>query len=145
MQECWILICHNRNSIGNVWNWWDLPGGSVIGTLRFHCKGHRFNPLVRELESCMLYGTVQKKRKQQTTLKQVKRSYASILFLMSINFWRTSQKSLGEGRGLMWKMGGAEDYTRFFIISFMLLFDFITMWVYYFYYSLSEKKTNKPV
>ena len=54
--------------------WWFSDWDSELSL-----QGAQVQSLVRELESYMLYSTVQKKRKQQTTLKQIKRSYASIL------------------------------------------------------------------
>ena len=117
--------------------WWFSDWDSELSL-----QGAQVQSLVRELESCMLYSTVQKKKeRKQTSLKQIKISYVSILSF-NVTSRRNSQKSLGEGRGLMWRMGSAEDHTWFFIISFMLLLDFITMWVYHFYYSLNENKNS---
>ena len=35
---------------------WDFPGGPVVKTPCFHCRGHGFNPLFRELRSHMRCG-----------------------------------------------------------------------------------------
>lgn len=42
---------------------WDFPGGPVVGTLCFHCKGSRFDRLIWELGSYM--SCSQKKKEKQ--------------------------------------------------------------------------------
>ena len=40
----------------------DFPGGPVVKTLHFHCRGHGSNPLVGELRSHMPSGVTKKKK-----------------------------------------------------------------------------------
>ena len=40
-----------------------FPGGPVVKTLHFHCRGHGSNPLVGELRSHMPSGVTKKKAK----------------------------------------------------------------------------------
>ena len=40
----------------------DFLGGSVVKTLRFHCRGYGFHPWSGELRSQMLRGTAKKKK-----------------------------------------------------------------------------------
>ena len=47
----------------------DFPGRSVVWTPRFHYRGRRFDPLVRELRSCMLYGVSKKEEDKKKTEK----------------------------------------------------------------------------
>ena len=42
---------------------WDFPGGPVVKTLRFHCRGAWVPPLVRELRSRMQQGAAKKKKR----------------------------------------------------------------------------------
>ena len=41
----------------------DFPGGPMVKTLPFPCRGCRFKPLVRELRSCR-HSVAKKKRKE---------------------------------------------------------------------------------
>ena len=38
----------------------DFPGGPVVKTLRFHCRGLKFDPWPRKLRSCILHGMAKK-------------------------------------------------------------------------------------
>lgn len=43
---------------------WEFPGGSMLGTLSFQCKGYGFN-LVEELRSHTLEGQKEKKKNSE--------------------------------------------------------------------------------
>ena len=43
----------------------DFPGGPVVKTPHFHCRGARVRSLVRELRSRMLHGAAKKKKKKK--------------------------------------------------------------------------------
>ena len=47
---------------------WDLPGGPVVKTPRFHCRGRRFDPLVGELRSRMPHSVAKKLKKKKVVL-----------------------------------------------------------------------------
>ena len=48
---------------------WDFPGGLVIKTLHFHCRGKQVQSLIRELRSHMLCGMAKKKKKAKFDLR----------------------------------------------------------------------------
>ena len=52
-------------------NYWDFPGGPVVKTLRFHCRGPGVGSLVRALRSHMLRGT-DKKIKNKNKINKIK-------------------------------------------------------------------------
>ena len=42
-----------------------LPGGPVVKTLSFHCRGTQIRSLVQELRSHMPHGLVEKKKREK--------------------------------------------------------------------------------
>ena len=47
----------------------EFPGGPVVRTPRFHCRGHRFESLVRELGSCKPHSVAKKKKELKLSTK----------------------------------------------------------------------------
>ena len=46
-----VYVVHWQQSI--CWQYlWEIPAGPVVRSLRIHCRGPGFRPLVRELRSC---------------------------------------------------------------------------------------------
>ena len=43
--------------------WMDFPGGPVVKTLHFHCRGHGSDPW--ELRSCIMFDWLKKKKQKQ--------------------------------------------------------------------------------
>ena len=43
LQESWPLLCLPECFAWKMYNWWGLPGGSVVKTQHFHCWGPGFN------------------------------------------------------------------------------------------------------
>ena len=41
---------------------WDFPGGPVVKTPSFHCKGRGFDPWLGELRSYMPFGVAKKEK-----------------------------------------------------------------------------------
>ena len=95
----------------------DFPGCPVVKTLCFHCRGHGFWPLVKELRSHMLYAMrlsqnkkinkiifFKRKMSRNTWLKIADRKYSCTLvlswihqdnskeILKPINLWRQTQQ-----------------------------------------------------
>ena len=52
----------------------DFPGGPVVKTLRFHCRGHRIDPGSGKFH--MPCGAAKKKRKKKDSVLQDKKSSA---------------------------------------------------------------------
>ena len=47
----------------------DFPGGPVVSTLCFHCRGHGFDPCLGNLRSCKLHGTAKKGMPSKISVK----------------------------------------------------------------------------
>jgi len=49
--------------------YWDFPGGPVVKTLHFHCRGHRFGPLFPGQGTKIPLASWHKKKKRGFSLK----------------------------------------------------------------------------
>ena len=58
--------------LGNYACSWDFPGGPVVGTLSFHCRGSWIQFLVGELRYCI---RLRKEKKERKTVHVLKKKY----------------------------------------------------------------------
>ena len=48
----------------------EFPGRSVVKTLHFHCREHRFDPWSGKLRPCMPHGATRVKKKKKKTKEE---------------------------------------------------------------------------
>ena len=73
-QEAWRLYLIISNSTIKIKYAWDFPGGPVVKTLRFHCRGRGFDPWLgnQDPTCCMVWQEKEKPTNQPTNKKKIK-------------------------------------------------------------------------